>query len=341
MEREHMDVRSSMDADVVIVGGGAVGLHAAYKCALLNMKVLVLDKGRKWCRGYHVPKFHNIPMHPEGISGKDLIGALRKSCAQREDLITIIDFTEVEDVERSVTADGPVFNTKAVSAKTDAESSYRSRAVILCTGVVDRQPDIKGSFRTILPYANKALAMYCPICDGHLLKGKSIGVLGHTGPARSILAALRMFQPGSLTLLTNGKELMEGTDAPAEKVAGWKRSLSDHEVSVLKGTITELFGVDRDVFGVVLDDGTRKEFDHVFVALGWYSMNTGLGTALGGTVDDEGFLRTDEDCRVLDGKGTPIIGLYAVGDVRNTWNQVPIGWGDAEKAVIDIRFEVL
>jgi len=333
--------REGMDADVVIVGGGVVGLHAAYKCALLNMKVLVIDKGRKWCRGYHVPSFHNIPMHPEGISGKDLIESLRRSCAQREDLITIIDFTTVEDVIRSVTPDGPVFTTKAVSSKNDVETSYRSRAVILCTGVIDRQPEIRGALRTILPYANKALAMYCPICDGHLLKGKSVGVLGHAGPARSILSTLRMFQLGSLTLLTNGRELMEGTDAPAEKVEKWKQSLSDHEVPLIKSGITGFFGIEKGVFGVVLDDGTRKEYDHVFVALGWYSMNTGLGTALGGTVDDEGFLRTDEDCRVLDGKGTPIIGLYAAGDIRNTWNQVPIGWGDAEKAVIDIRFEVL
>jgi len=44
----------------------------------------------------------------------------------------------------------------------------------------------------------------------------------------------------------------------------------------------------------------------------------------------------NEDGQLLRDDGVPIEGVFAVGDVRNSWNQIPIGWEDAEKAIVSI-----
>ncbi len=74
--------------------------------------------------------------------------------------------------------------------------------------------------------------------------------------------------------------------------------------------------------------------DKGFSALGFYDLHRPIPESLGAQFDREGYVVTDEDCRVLDGTGTPIPGLYCVGDLRNGWNQIPEAWATAERAMI-------
>jgi thioredoxin reductase len=64
-------------------------------------------------------------------------------------------------------------------------------------------------------------------------------------------------------------------------------------------------------------------------------MHGDIPRSLGCAFDTDGFVRTDEDCRALDATTLePIPGLYAIGDLRNGWNQIPEAWATAERAVI-------
>ena len=313
--------------DFIIIGGGPVGLHAGLKAALLNHTALVLDKGRKWCRIWFVPRVDNIPTHPDGISGSELVNLGREALKKHEDKVQLKDLFEVVHIKRE-----DVFKIKAFDERAKREAEFKSRAVILATGIIDRQPVINGSIRPILPYANKGLVHYCLFCDGHMMTGQDVAVIGHGQLAADTSLDLGFFGAKSVTILSHGKEIIDGKGLDNKKEILTK--LPEKGVEVINERITGLFGLDGDFLGVEFEDGSKRQFESGMVALGLFKINNELAVALDGQLDEDGYVVTDEDCRVLDGSGNPIEGLYAVGDVRNDWNQIPIGFGDAERAVI-------
>ncbi len=316
--------------DVLVVGGGPVGLYAGFRAALLNLRVHIVDKGGKWGRGHFVPNFHNLPAHPGGISGRDLNSQLRRRLAEQADYASMDDFVVGRHLERS---EG-LYVLKAVHHPSGEDRRYVSRVVIIATGIVDRQPMIGGDIRPVFPYANKGIICYCEICDGYLARGKDVAVVGHGKIAALIALDLLQFQARKVTILTNGKNLFEGDDMqPGEKDELAARLRSKY-VDVIGPEIEGLFGLDRRLFGVRLGGGSEASFDLAFSAMGIYRVNNELAVSMGGKTDEAGYIVVDENCRVVTAAGEPIPGLYAVGDVNYNWNQVLIGFGDADRAVI-------
>jgi len=307
-----------------------VGLYAAFRAALLNLRVHVLDKGRKWSRGFHVPNFHNFPTYAEGISGKEVISKLRSQLALHRDLATIDDFVVVERIK----TDGKDFKLEGTHHPTSSKRQYAARAVVLATGVVDRQPMIGGKLETIFPYANKGLICYCEICDGHLAKGKDVAVIGSGTKAALTALDILYFDARSVSILTHGMDILEGEKLSRKERRELLSRLSSKNINVFTEEIASLFGAEENFLGVKLAGGRELRFDFSFSALGMYKINNDLAVMLGGATDREGYLLVDDDCRVLDGKGKPIPGLYAIGDVNQNWNQVMAGFGDADRAVI-------
>lgn len=60
--------------DCCIIGGGPAGLMAALYLARFCLKFLIID-GRE-SRARLIPKSHNFPAFPHGISGKNLLNRL-------------------------------------------------------------------------------------------------------------------------------------------------------------------------------------------------------------------------------------------------------------------------
>lgn len=315
--------------DFIVVGGGPVGLHAGLKAALLNHTALVLDKGRKWCRVWFVPRIDNIPGFPDGISGAELVNSGRAALKKYGKKVELKDFFEVKNIER-----GETYKVKALNNRTNRTEVFESKAVILATGVSDNQLLIDGSIQHILPYAGKGLVHYCMFCDGHMMTGQDVAVFGHTKFAVNTAVDLNWFEAGSVTILTNGKEMFEGEDLNEIENKEQLDRLADNEVEIVTTKIASLFGLDDDVLGVKFADGSEKKFETGMSALGVYRINNELAALLGGKLDEEGYVVIDSDSRVIDNSGNPIEGLYAAGDVTNDWNQIPIGFGHAERAAI-------
>ena len=320
-------VRVKPSYDIIILGGGHAGLQAGLKAGLLHQTAVILDRGPKYGRSYYAPSMDNIPGFPGGISGHKLLDLQIQQLKEVASWTAYLSPVTLQKVERQ----GAEF--VVVFERLRQVHTVRGKVLLLALGVVDRIPHVHGSIEPIFPWANNGVVDFCMLCDGHTLPGRSVGVVG--GGTYAVRTALDLFhfQPSSVTLLTHGERLLE--DADGEERKELERSLAAHHVRVVTQEIVDFEGIREKRFGVVLKDGTRETFDKGFCALGWYSTHGDLPRALGAKVTDEGYVPTDDDGRVLAADGSGVIpGLYAAGDIRDGWKQVPEAWATAERAII-------
>ncbi len=312
--------------DVVILGGGHAGLAAGVKAGLFHHTAAIVDRGPKYSRSYYAPTLDNIPGFPDGIPGHKLLDAQIAAVRKLESSVGYFTPATAVSARR---VDG---GFEATFEWLKATHVVRGKALILALGVVDRMPEIDGKIDTIFPWANLGIVDFCLFCDGHFMTGKTVGVLGHDAYAARNALDLWHFAPTSVELLTMGRPLLEGSDE-AEK-AHLTAELARTGTQVVETPIAGLDGLREKQFHVRFTDGSVRRYDKGFSALGWYDMHSEIPRSLGAQFDPEGSVVTDEDCRVLDASGTPVPGLYCVGDLRNGWNQIPEAWATAERAVI-------
>jgi thioredoxin reductase (NADPH) len=332
-----MSIGPSPLPDVAVVGGGPVGLHAARKAALLGHRTVVLDAAQRLSRAFFVAAYHNLPGCPDPISGRDLLKRQRAALERHRDLVEVLDGTRVVDV--AFGGDRFVLQTERVQGRVVWDRvTLEARTLVLATGVVDRQPEIGGSIRTIFPWARAGVAIYCMLCDGHTLRGHDVAVIGHSLDAAGIAEHAARFARRTTLLLHGRPFLPEGTPTGRDEA---RTGLTAVGIDVVEPPITALDGLDRGVFGVTFSDGTHREFGRAVLALGFHHVRNELAVRLGGAVDLTGLVEVDEHLRILDPEGRPLPGAYAVGDVNTAWNQLPVGFGDAERAVIHAHLEWL
>ncbi len=320
--------------DLLVLGGGHAGLQAGLKAGLLRKSAAVLDRGPKYSRSYYAPKMMNIPGFPEGVSGHTLLDrqveAVRR-LAEWTDYLTPARVTSAERTDDGFTVD---FSWLGQPRRATG------RALVLALGVVDRIPEVGGKIDPIFPWANQAIVDFCVLCDGHDLAGRSVGVIGHDAYAARSALELTEFAPTSVELLSHGRRPLEGV-GPEER-SELERALEEHHIRWVEAEMVGFDEIREHRFGVKFSDGTHRSYDRGFSALGWYDMHAAIPKALGCRFDPEGYVSTDEDCRALAASdGRPIPGLYAVGDLRSGWNQIPEAWATAERAVIHAWAEYL
>ncbi len=320
-------VRPKPRYDLLILGGGHAGLQAGLKAGLLHQRAVILDRGQKFSRSYYAPAMDNIPGFPDGISGHRLLdlqlSQVRK-VAHWTDYVAPVTLGEVR-------RDGEEFSVTFERLRT--RQTVRGRALLLALGVVDRMPEVGGKIEPIFPWANFGIVDYCMICDGHTLPGKTVAVLGDGPLAVNTALDLLHWEPASVTLLTHGRPLLPGV--PEEERQELLAGLEEHAIPVRTEEIVGFEGIREKRFGLRFADGSSAVFDKGFSALGWYSTHEDVARALGAKVTRDGYVVTDEDGRVLsEHDGQVIPGLYAAGDQRDGWKQIPEAWAGAERAVI-------
>lgn len=315
--------------DIVIVGGGHAGLQAGLKAALLHFSAVVIDRGPKYSRSYYSPRMDNIPGCPEGISGHELLDRQIAALRAHEDRVTYV--TPARATAARAVAKGFEVDFEWLKQP----RTVRGKSLILALGVVDRIPSVGGKIDPIFPWANQALVLFCELCDGHDLPGKSVAVLGSTAFTANLALELRHWGPASIEILTHGEPFLG--ELPAPERTELERRLQEAGIPWTSGEMVGFDGIREKNFTVKFADGTTRRFDRGFSGLGWYDMHSHLPQQLGAAFDVDGYVQTDEDCRVISKEtGQPIPGLYCVGDLRSGWNQIPEAWATAERAVIDV-----
>jgi thioredoxin reductase (NADPH) len=293
----------SMNSDALIVGGGPAGLVSAIYLARFRRSVVVID-GRS-SRASLIPRSHNCPGFPEGISGNALLGRLRDQASRHG--ATIVE-NRVEAIEL---APGGAFVAHC------ATQAIAARAVVLATGVVDIEPELPNLRDAI----QQGLIRHCPICDGFEVIGQRIAVIGHGSKGTREALFVRNFTD-TLSLFSLG-----AADIPDED----REALAANGIALVETAVTEVHREAGAIVGLQTADGRDHRFDTIYSALGSLR-HCALARGLGVKCADDGAIITDRHQR------TSVPRVYACGDiVHDALNQIAVAAGHAAIAATAIH----
>ena len=262
--------------DVIIIGSGPAGISAALYAKRRKLSVLVISKGKGALE--KAEKIENYYGFPKGITGKELYeNGIKQVKALNVDIVEdeVVFLTYTENFEIST-----------------VNSNYIAKSVILATGANRLTPNIKG----IREFEGKGVS-YCAICDAFFYKGKDVAVLGNGNYAIHEMEQLKPVV-NSVTILTNGDEIVENRDV---------------DVEVDSRKIREFRG-DNKIQEIEFEDGKKQPISGVFVALGTASSND-LARKIGARIENNHIV-------VNENMETTVPGLFACGDCTDGLLQI-------------------
>ena len=260
--------------DVIIIGAGPAGISASIYAKRANLSVLVLYYGESNLE--KAEKIDNYYGFENGIEGTTLY---QTGIKQAENLGIDVKKEEVIDIEK-------IENFKVYGLNNE----YESKALIISTGNKKLRPNIIG----IDKFEGKGIS-YCAICDGFFYRNKNVAIIGNGDFALHEAEDLKKIV-AKITILTNGEELSKNTD-----------------YEVIKTKIKEIHG-DVKVSQIEFEDGTFKDIDGIFIALG-EAGGSNFAKKMGVILDGDN-IKVDENMM------TNIDGLYSCGNVNGGLLQV-------------------
>jgi len=289
--------------DAIVIGAGPGGLQAAIYLGRYNRDVLLIDRGGG--RTSHAHHIENVLTH-RLISGMEII---RRGLEQAASFNVQIMTERVTRVEK----DG-LFSVSTAAAV------YRSRSVIVSTGVSDIFPPIEHLYRFL-----GASYFTCIDCDGYRTTGKKLVVTGNSLNAVNLALAMKQlftkdttFIPYELSLPPSSAEVLADEGIPV--IAGKK------PVRIIGAKVME---------GLELEDGANITCEAVMASFG-VKMNDEFlsGLPLKRDAGNVHYVTSS----VYE---SSLRGLYIVGPLNTGQDQVVIAAGEGATAAIDINKQLL
>lgn len=282
--------------DCLIVGAGPAGLTAAIYLRRFLRNIMIVDSGRS--RARLIPRSHNYPGFPDGITGPELLSRLRAQLTRYGGEVT-------SGTVRGLRKTGD----NSFVAEIDGEA-VQARTVLLATGLEDVEPDIAG-FQLL---KEQALIRFCPICDGYEFKERRICIIGNDDHAVREAAFIKNFSDSLVLLDIDGKiaenaELMQRLE---ESAVEWLSGENCHLTHTPDTAPVQLH----------MANGESRHFDVVYCALGT-RVRSQLAVDMGVKCDGQMCLEIDRHLQ------TSIEGIYAAGDVANNLDQLAVAAGEA------------
>lgn len=293
---------SKSDYDCVVVGGGPAGLTAAIYLARFHLKVLVVDAGQS--RAAWIPRSHNCPGFPDGISGTELLARMR----------TQAERFGVKQVGGMVMRIEPARGGFVVDW---GSQPLQASAVLLATGVTNRRPPMNPDQHDLALAAG--LIRYCPVCDGYEVTDKRIGVIGTGSHGVKEAVFLRSYT-ADVTLIA--------PDGPHQLLTGDRTRIANYAITLIDGPCQAIDPKDQVI--AVTTPGGVVHYDSLYPALG-SDIHVELARQAGARIAEDGSLPVDAHQR------TSVSGLYAAGDVVLGLDQISHAMGEAGVAATTIR----
>ena len=313
--------------DIAVIGAGAAGSMGVLRSVLNNKQTIVFKGSRatnKRSRAMWVRKVVNMPLM------FDRKRAITESVDEVFDWIVADEYfskklTSIDEEAVNIIKleDGNFEITAATGEK------YISKFVLLCTGIMDVQPEIQGSIKPILPFANKGDVDYCIRCDGHKVINKVAATIGHTSTAAWVAALLQeRYQPKELKIFLNGKKADWEGNTELEDL------ISLYKIKIVSGEILSIKADDKksmQSFEIQDSDGIYEETVEIaFPMLGQIAYND-LAKQVSAELNEKGNVITNE-------KGeSSVENFYVAGDLRQGKKyQIYTAWDMAVDSVDDM-----
>ena len=283
-----------MTWECIIIGAGPAGLTAALYMARFRRKVLVLHDGS--ARALRIPKTHNAPGFPDGVTGPDLIARMSEHATGFG-----AEVAEAEIV--SAQQNGDLFELLSGDGR-----SWQARSLILATGVAHNEIKIDtGGHQAAIA---AGILRYCPVCDGYEHIDTAIGVIGCDSQGAAEALFLRRFSSDVTLVPLNFAELDKGELAAMREVG----------ITVVEHPVARLDALPHRMDVYLEGNAQPLSFDVVYPALG-VTPRTELAAALGLSFCPSGELEMSAPF------GTRVEGLYAAGDVVEGLDQISVAMG--------------
>ena len=280
----------TIEADVVIVGGGPAGCSCALYTSRADLKTIILDKNPSVGALAITHQIANYPGVPTDMSGEALLDLMRQQA-----ICYGTDYRRAQVFGVDVAGDWKTVYTP--------EGTFKGRSLVLASGAMGRPASFKGES----DFLGRGVS-YCATCDGAFYKGREVAVIGINKEAIEEAQVLTKFASKVHWITSNSpksddilaKDLME-----MPNVQHWNK--------------TRLMQIEGNESGVTCiqikkhsDENIEKLFlEGVFV---YMSGSKPITDFLG----DQIALKDDGGVVVDDFMATTSEGVWAIGDIRNT-----------------------
>ena len=225
---------TELTADLLIIGGGPAGATAAMYTSRADIKTIVLDKERKSGALGITTKIANYPGVPEVISGDELLGRMWKqaqSFGAEFVKARIVGVTLDKDIKQVITADGKI---------------YEGKAIIVATGAMGRSSTVPGEEELL----GRGVS-YCATCDAAFFRNQPVLVSGHNEEAAEEALFLTRF--ASSVVLASSKTKL---NADAETLETIEKT---ENITLRAGArLKKIVGNGKVTGAIVLQDGKEE-----------------------------------------------------------------------------------
>jgi thioredoxin reductase (NADPH) len=294
--------------DVVIVGGGPVGLACGIAARRAGMRCLVIEKGCLVNSVFEFPSHMVFFTTPELMEiGDHPLVCVREKPTRAEALdyyrsVARVEKLSIGTYETVTRIDGEKDAFRVSTESRDGSREHVTRHVVLATGYYDH-PNFLGIPGEDLPHVSHYYS------EPHPFAGRRVLVVGAKNSACE--AALDLFRhDADVTLVHRGSEL-------GKTVKYWVRP--DVENRIAAGEIRAYFDTliteirDRSVILTPVDGGEPREesYDQVFLLTGYHPDDELLRNC--GLRPDPETLKVERDPETLESRDVP--GIYLAGSV--------------------------
>ena len=272
--------------DVIIIGAGPAGMTAAVYASRAGLKTAILEKAAPGGKMVETFEIENYPGF-SSVNGADLAGMMFEHATRFGAEYLYGDVKTIRDLG-------------AYKEVVIGEETFKTRAVIIATGTVERKLSIPGESE----FAGRGVS-YCAVCDGAFFRDKTVTVIG--GGNSALGGALYLTKFASKVNVVIRRDVFRATKTVQDDVyANPKIHVIVHAVPA------EIRGTDA-VKSIVLKNVetgelTEVETDAVFPYIGADPMTSSTDELP--LEKDHGYIVTN------DRMETGVPGVYAAGDVR-------------------------